>query len=578
MMKRLTYVAGAIAMAFLLEGASCGGGSGPGPVPTPTPPPANQPKYLNLLLRIEGVKLVRPNEPGEFKPFGAVQCCMGTTVNGQEINTLWPLASEAWMDYTKANMFHFRMGPFYGDVDHESEWAGIGGPYAGGPGSDWNPAFWDKVVAMTEHAGKSGANVEVNVIDTWYCKRASSDWGDQQIPWPQADIDACGRQGTPEQEKFIRKVVSTLNDYGNVIWITDNEGGEIRQTKRGWYEWVAQVIRDEEQKGEFKIVRLIGTNNTDFADGPFDYVATHARAALTQPIAGKHTENNERNPEFSKEQEFANYCKAQEAGLNYWFWRAELNQEDTDWLLEKMRNGCGGVAIGCFPPASDDPLWVEPPVGGGDSSTRDALEAGKNAVGERCGTDHNGSIRTLDLVANEVRLRGFCAGRLDDSVFIQTPSGKWHEHHAVAFSTGCWARDPAQLPKNTWTYGSDNPPPPPPPPPSGCPNPQPPPVSEFIVKEHTKGPNWTVVDSTPKVKDSQYCSAIGQPGIYCPIRPEGDPNRAACEAVSTGTVVWTGPGEQVPDNVYQYRVRRGVSGTAKICASNGVCGSVEVTP
>ena len=510
MLKRLLKLAPVVVAAFLSINASCGGGSGPGPVPTPTPPPAQTMKYAELLLRTDGVRLVRPNSPEQFLPFGAVQCCMGTEVNGVEINTLWPLASEAWMDYAKANMYHFRMGPFYGDVDHESEWAGIGGAYAGGPGSDWNPVFWNKVVALVEYAGSKKANVEVNVIDTWYCKRASSDWGDQQMPWPQADIDACGRQGTPEQERFIRKVVSTLNDYANVIWITDNEGGEIRQTKRGWYEWVASVIRDEEQKGQFKIVRLIGTNNTDFADGPFDYVATHARAALTQPIAGKHTENNERNPEFSKEQEFANYCKAQEAGLHYWFWRAELSQADADWLLDKMQRGCGSAPIGCFPPASDDPLWVDTPQPGSvGTSMRPQVDAAKAAVGERCGTDHNGSLQTLDLLGAQLRASGYCAGRLDDAVFIRNPEGLWQEFHAVAFATGCWANDPAQLPKFTWTYQGST---------AECPGGAPV-VDELLCKLHHVANN--VWDCTPK--------SGGQP-----IRPEGDPTREACEREAMG--------------------------------------------
>jgi hypothetical protein len=447
------------------------------------------------------------------------------------------------MDYTKANMFHFRMGPFYADADHESEWADVGGPYAGGAGSDWNPAFWDKVKALVEHAGSKGANVEVNVIDTWYCKHAASNWGDQQMPWPQPDIDACGKQGTPEQEKYIRKVVSTLNDYGNVIWITDNEGGEINGTKRAWYEWVAQVIRDEEQKGEFKIVRLIGTNNTDFADGPFDYVATHDRSALTQPIAGKHTENNERNPQFSAEQEFANYCKAQEANLHYWFWRAELSDEDTAWVLEKMRGGCGNVPVGCFPPGEDDPLWVEPPDAGVvGTNMRPALEEAKADIPERCGTDHAGSLRTLELLGAELRRRGYCSDKVTDSVFIQTPEGKWQEFHAVSFATGCWAQDPAQLPKNTWTYGGSSQ--------QACVGGAPA-VDEISCKEHQATNH--IWDCTPK--------ANGRP-----IRLEGDPQREACEREACGgnptfSLNPTNGLEVVPrDNPYQFKMAGSGSG------------------
>ena len=153
-----------------------------------------------MATTVQGKSLRRP------KP---LRPTFGIKIAAQEINTLWPLASEAWMNYTQerggANMFHFRMGPFYGDADHEAEWAAIGGPYLGGPGSDWNPSFWDKYRALLSHAQKIGSNVEVNVIDTWYCKHAQ--WGDQQIPWPAEDIEACGRQSSQEQEKYIRKVV-----------------------------------------------------------------------------------------------------------------------------------------------------------------------------------------------------------------------------------------------------------------------------------------------------------------------------------------------------------------------------------
>lgn len=524
-------------LALLLALGSCASNP-PVPTPTPTPPPPPTAKYTSLLLRTEGVRLIRPNQTTSFSPFGAVQCCEGTEVNGAEINTLWPLASESWMDYTKANMFHFRMGPFFGDADHESEWAEIGGPYIGW-GPEWNPAFWAKVVKLVDYAGQRGANVEVNVIDTWYCKHAQ--WGDQQMPWPEADIQACGHTSSPEQERYIRKVVSTLNDFANVIWITDNEGGEISHTQQAWYEWVASVIRDEEQKGEFKIVRLIGTNNTAFANGPFDYVATHARAALVEPIAGKHTENNERNPQFSKEQEFANYCKAKEAGLNYWFWRAGMSQEDADWLLEKMRQGCGGEPIGCFPPADDDPAWQDPPVGGavGDNM-RPALEAAKAAVGERCGatagnppTVHEGALATLDLLGAELRRMGYCAGRATDSVFIQNPQGKWQEFHAVAFSTGCYANDPALLPKNTWTYLGAT---------SNCPGV--PTVDEILCREHQSTNH--IWDCTPK--------ADGQP-----IRPEGDPARPACEREACGGnptfTITSDTLTLIPrDNPYQFKI------------------------
>lgn len=48
-------------------------------------------------------------------------------------------------------------------------------------------------------------------------------------------------------------------------------------------------------------------------------------------------------------------------------------------------------------------------------------------------------------------------------------------------------------------------------------------------------PGKVVLDTTPKVCDTAYCSAVGFPGANCcPTRPEGDPLRAACDEIALG--------------------------------------------
>ena len=305
------------------------------------PPPKGTPAFLELLLtQVEPPRLQRGGIP--FEPFGAIQCCMPFQPAGTPINSRWPLASEAWMDHTGAhgaNYFHFRMGPFYGDANHEVEWADVGGPY-GGSGPEWNAAFWAEVRTLAWYAGTRSANVEVVVVDTWYCKHAQIGWEDQEMPWPVDDVEACGRSASPGQERFIRKVVEELGCLANLTWLTDNEGGNISGTRREWYEWVHAVIRDEEQRTGCGIVHLVGTNHTDFADGPFDYVTTHARAPLTAPFAGKHSANNERNPAFSPVEEHASFCAARAAGLHWWLWRAGMDDADFEETLGRFGGGC----------------------------------------------------------------------------------------------------------------------------------------------------------------------------------------------------------------------------------------------
>ncbi len=127
---------------------------------------------------------------------------------------------------------------------------------------------------------------------------------------------------------------------------------------------------------------------------------------------------------------------------------------------------------------------------------------------------------------------------------------------------------------------------------SGCGDPLPPPISQIAVKVHLKGSDAWTLDSTPQVVDRAYCAKIGftDGRSFCPVRPEGNPERAACELYAVGRAADTNrPGPtwyfhggfctgrdsgcmNSPDNQYQLKIY--VSGTFKACARNGVCGEV----
>ena len=114
------------------------------------------------------------------------------------------------------------------------------------------------------------------------------------------------------------------------------------------------------------------------------------------------------------------------------------------------------------------------------------------------------------------------------------------------------------------------------------------------MKVHLKGADAWTLDSTPQVVDREYCAKIGftDGRSFCPVRPEGHPERAACELYAVGRAQDTNrPGptwyfngafctgkasgcQNHPDNQYQLRIY--VSGTFKACARNGVCGEVAV--
>ncbi len=72
----------------------------------------------------------------------------------------------------------------------------------------------------------------------------------------------------------------------------------------------------------------------------------------------------------------------------------------------------------------------------------------------------------------------------------------------------------------------------------GCGEPAPPPAYTIGVKVHEAF--CANLDSTIKVKDAAYCKAIGSDQLICPVRLEGAPDRAACEArLRGGQQTWT---------------------------------------
>jgi hypothetical protein len=115
------------------------------------------------------------------------------------------------------------------------------------------------------------------------------------------------------------------------------------------------------------------------------------------------------------------------------------------------------------------------------------------------------------------------------------------------------------------------------------------------VKVHQRGNDAWILDSTPLVTDREYCAKIGftDGRSFCPVRPEGHPDREQCELFLVGRAkdtgrpgpTWYGIGggfcqgrssasgcENHPDNQYQAIVYKG--GSFRACAQNGVCGEV----
>ncbi len=135
---------------------------------------------------------------------------------------------------------------------------------------------------------------------------------------------------------------------------------------------------------------------------------------------------------------------------------------------------------------------------------------------------------------------------------------------------------------------------------SGCGQPYPPTITRIPVKVHLKDQDYWTLDTTPLVgPDGAYCAAIGftDGRLFCPIRPEGAPDRAACEdwrigiAKDTGQpgpnwtftppggtpIYCTGPASGCEHNENPYQMRAYKGGLYRVCTSDPfICDEVNV--
>jgi hypothetical protein len=255
-------------------------------------------------------------------------------------------------------------------------------------------------------------------------------------------------------------------------------------------------------------------------------------------------------------------------------------------LLALATLSCGGGSPSTSTPVTTAPAQPTPtpPVAGiGDSFNHASCPLGKGDVNAECGRRNEALLaevetamdlliqqkpqlfdlsdeyapgtrayRVVDkegymdgLVAN-LRAAGLCSERDADDALQETirvkDAPEFSEDYDVLLSSGHMRRGtgayrqtcaPSSFPVER---SSDAPPVG-----SGCGRPYPPPISRFSCKVHMKGEFYTL-DSTPQVgPDPAYCASIGFPDrAICPVRPEGAPDRVACENWRVGKAKDTG--------------------------------------
>jgi len=308
-------------------GGALAGCPGPSPSPTPGPSPTANPtppvevvRFENLLLRQGGGQLTRAGQPHLL--FGAIPCW-----DGEELwHGGWPGVDQRFADYALAkgaNAFHIRLGPFVKEVD--PRWttslnAKCGAYVNDDSNQGFCEDFWNLVRDEVIYLGERGANVEIDLIDGWQCKHAV--WGDVTMPWPAADVHACGKTLTETHKAFVKKAVKTLGPLANVIWQDGNEVGQVDGYQDSWSLNLQALVRQYEREVGLGVVHMFGTNSESeevMASPQVDYISRHGQF-VESPEYNKFTQNNEHNPPQSPEAERVLFCRARAAGQAHWFW------------------------------------------------------------------------------------------------------------------------------------------------------------------------------------------------------------------------------------------------------------------
>ncbi|HUL76155.1 MAG TPA: hypothetical protein VL691_02745 [Vicinamibacteria bacterium] len=131
----------------------------------------------------------------------------------------------------------------------------------------------------------------------------------------------------------------------------------------------------------------------------------------------------------------------------------------------------------------------------------------------------------------------------------------------------------------------------------GCGAPTPPALARINVKVQNQSSDRTLLDATPLVgPDAAYCRQIGYADgrSFCPVRPDGHPERVACETLLVGMATdtgragptWsadgkpcTGPGGGaycVNHSDNQYLAFAFGAGVFRACAESGLCGEITL--
>lgn len=365
-----------------------GGSTGPDPIPTPTPAPTPTP-------------IIRP-----AWPFGVVNCC--------NVNPGWPLESDAQLQQMAdagATMTHMRTGPYEAGSE------------------DAAATTMDKLVHAVVFANNLGITPEIDLVDGWALVNRVNLWHDScavtQAAPPQRYID------------HVTQVVGTLRGY-RVTYQIGNEMYRCTPT----LPWLRGIYDAAKAAGAGRI----GSDDPRVGD----YLTVHGFSPTSNGTVLNETDNRD----YTAAQWVWLYQESKKRGGYIMIWFGPSDEQRKAEILEAMKHvDDGSPTAQCIVPPSEDGGWVYPPAPPLGAEMKGIVQAATRQVPELCGTvGFDQLLPQLDRVAQVLQGAGVCADRSRDSVFVRNSKGKFEEYHIVSFATGCWANNPADLPKNIWTW------------------------------------------------------------------------------------------------------------------------------
>lgn len=321
------------------------------PIVEPAGPPYAVERVTDTLRSAPGGKGWQRLDGSPVSLTWAYSCCTESLAGAFG----WPGYNRNWIDYLKplgVNAVHYRVGPFV--AADEVNYASIGGAYAEVNGKadldNWNPKFWQYARDVIGYAVAQGFWVEVDLADGWGCKEGGYEKHPWDSRWNIQGEDArttCGVAVGPRHAAFIAKVVDELGSYGPILLQDGNEIGIVGWGyKPEWTFGLQRIVREREAANHYP-VHLFGTNSgkAEAIDSPLiDYVTTHERVLIDRPIAAKPTVQNEHNPEYPEDVEYAAFCAAKAGGADWGLWAAGMERPAFTALLERIKAGCGGYS------------------------------------------------------------------------------------------------------------------------------------------------------------------------------------------------------------------------------------------